>query len=323
MDDTPYERLSPDLMLDAIDAVGFRTDGTLTALNSYENRVYQVGMEEADPVIAKFYRPDRWTDEAILEEHAFTGELVEHELPCVAPLAIDGTTLFEHDGYRFAVFPRQAGHPPNIEDPDVLEVLGRAIGRMHAIGAIKPFEHRVTLTTERFGTESREFLLAHDFIPPDILEAYSTTTTHLLERIEPLMSNVQSIIRIHGDSHLGNLLWRYDAPNFVDFDDTMMGPATQDLWMLLSGERAERTAQLSEIVTAYEDFFEFDTRQVALIEPLRALRMMYHAAWIARRWHDPAFPLAFPWFNTVKYWSDQVLNLREQLAAIDEAPLTI
>jgi Ser/Thr protein kinase RdoA (MazF antagonist) len=323
MDATPYDRLSPDLVLDAIDTIGFRTDGTLTPLNSYENRVYQVGIEESAPVITKFYRPERWTDKAILEEHAFTAELAEHEFPCVAPMAIDGTTLFEHLGYRFSVFPRQAGHPPNIEDPDVLMVLGRTVGRMHAIGAIRPFEHRAALTTQRFGIDSREYLLANDFIPADITLAYSTISAHLLERIEPLLSDAQSSIRIHGDSHLGNLLWRYDAPNFVDFDDTMMGPAVQDLWMLLSGDRADRTAQLSELFTAYEDFFEFDTRDVILIEPLRALRMMYHASWIARRWHDPAFPSAFPWFNTTKYWSEHVLNLREQLATLDEVPLVI
>ena len=323
MTDTPYDRLSPELMLEAIDARGFRTDGTLTSLNSYENRVYQVGIEEDEPVIAKFYRPQRWTDAAIREEHAFTIELADAELPVVAPMLRDGETLFVDEEFRFAMFPRRAGQPPNIEDPDVMEVLGRTIGRMHAIGAVKDFDHREVLTAQGFGHDSRAYLLDNGFIPDEMVEAYASLTEHLLERIDAAMALDHRRIRTHGDSHLGNLLWRYDAPNFVDFDDTRMAPAIQDLWMLLSGERPDRTAQLSELIDAYEDFFAFDKREVVLIEPLRTLRMMHHAAWIARRWNDPAFPRAFPWFNSLKYWSDHVLSLREQLAALDEAPLYI
>lgn len=321
--ETPYAGLSPEAVLDAIDALGFRTDGTLTALNSYENRVYQVGLEEEAPIIAKFYRPNRWSNEAILEEHAFTRELVEMELPCVAPMLRGERTLFDHDGYRFALFPRQAGHPPNVEDFDVLAVLGHALGRMHAVGAVKPFEHRVAISVERLGLEAVQDLLEGGFIPDEMRPAYEAVTTQLLERIAPVMATVATVQRIHGDCHLGNLLWRYDAPNFVDFDDTAMGPAIQDLWMLLAGDRAERSGQLSELVTAYDEFASLDIRELPLIEPLRTLRIMHHAAWIARRWNDPAFPVAFPNFNTLRYWSDHVLALKEQLAALDEPPLAI
>lgn len=320
-DSTPYAALSPELVLDAIDRLGYVTDGALTALNSYENRVYQIGIDEAEPIIAKFYRPNRWSDAAIREEHAFTLELADAELECVAPSAHDGETLFEHESFRYAVFPRRAGQAPNIEDPAVLKVMGHAIGRMHAIGAATEFEHRVALTVERLGTESRKFLLESQFLPPDIEEAYASTTEHLLERLGETFAQPQQQIRLHGDCHMGNVLWRYDAPNFVDFDDTMTGPAVQDLWMLLSGEREERLTQLETLLQAYETFQPFDTRQLRLIEGLRTLRLMHHAAWIARRWDDPAFPAAFTWFDTPRYWSDHVLELREQLALIEEPPL--
>ena len=325
MTDTPYDALTPDVMLDAIDAHGCQTDGTLTALNSYENRVYQVGINDDEPIIAKFYRPERWSVEAILEEHAFTLELAGHDLPCVAPMVIDGETLFtepEH-GYRFALFPRRAGHPPNIEDEEVLGVMGRTLGRLHAVGRVSDFAHRPTLTPKRLGHESREFLLSTTFVPPDLEQAYATTTAHLLTRIDAAFEAPIKRLRIHGDCHLGNLLWRYDAPNFVDFDDTVMGPAIQDLWMLLSGEREEQEAQLSRLINAYHLFCDFDPRETMLIEPLRTLRMIHHAAWIGRRWNDPAFPIAFPWFDGEKYWSDHVLSLREQMAKLDEPPLAI
>lgn len=327
MTETPYDRLTPEVMLDAIDALGLKADGTLTALNSYENRVYQVGIEESEPIIAKFYRPERWSSEAIVEEHAFTLELVDHELPCVAPMVIAGETLFfetnTDQAFRFSLFPRRAGHPPNIEDESVLGVMGRTLGRMHAVGAIERFRFRHRLSVERLGHESRSFLLASDFIPAEIEAAYATTTEHLLTRLDAAFATDPREIRIHGDCHLGNLLWRYDGPNFVDFDDTHSGPAMQDLWMLLSGDTDERRRQLDVLVRAYDAFFEFDYRQIALIEPLRTLRMMHHAAWIGRRWNDPAFPMAFPWFDGMKYWSDHVLALREQLAALDEPPLAL
>ena len=233
--DTPYQHLTPEIILDAIETLGYRTNGTLTALNSYENRVYQVGIEEDEPIIAKFYRPDRWSDECIREEHDFTQELLDNEIPCVAPLPFDGQTLFHlaDAEFRFALFPRRAGRPPNIEDRDVLSVMGRALGRIHSAGAARQFTHRPSLSTERLGHESRTFLLSSDFIPAELIDAYESTTTHLMDRIDTVFQNRSTSIRIHGDCHLGNLLWRYDAPNFVDFDDTQTGPPIQDLWMML------------------------------------------------------------------------------------------
>ena len=323
--DTPYQHLTPEIILDAIETLGYRTNGTLTALNSYENRVYQVGIEEDEPIIAKFYRPDRWSDECIREEHDFTKELLDNEIPCVAPLPFDGQTLFHLTDaeFRFALFPRRAGRPPNIEDRDVLSVMGRAVGRIHSAGAARQFTHRPSLSTKRLGHESRTFLLSSDFIPAELIDAYESTTTHLMDRIDTVFQNRSTGIRIHGDCHLGNLLWRYDAPNFVDFDDTQTGPPIQDLWMLLSGNRGEQESTLSDLLDAYSMFCSFDTRTIDLIEPLRTLRMIHHAAWIGKRWNDPAFPLAFPWFNEIKYWSDHVLSLREQLAVLDEPPLSV
>jgi len=323
--DTPYQHLTPEIILDAIETLGYRTNGTLTALNSYENRVYQVGIEEDEPIIAKFYRPDRWSDECIREEHDFTQELLDNEIPCVAPLLFDGQTLFHlaDAEFRFALFPRRAGRPPNIEDRDVLSVMGRALGRIHSAGAARQFTHRPSLSTERLGHESRTSFLSSDFIPAELIDAYESTTTHLMDRIDTVFQNRSTGIRIHGDCHLGNLLWRYDAPNFVDFDDTQTGPPIQDLWMLLSGNREEQESTLSDLLDAYSMFCSFDTRAIDLIEPLRTLRMIHHAAWIGKRWNDPAFPLAFPWFNEIKYWSDHVLSLREQLAVLDEPPLSV
>ncbi len=327
--ETPYETLSPDVILDAVEAAGWLPDGGLLALNSFENRVYQVGIEESTPVVVKFYRPNRWSDEQIHEEHGFTAELLEHELSCVAPLNRPETdsagaapdTLFCYRDFRYAVFPRQGGYPPNIEDLDNLRILGRAMARIHAQGAVRPFNHRIALTIDRMAEESRKFLLQKEFIPPYLIDAYTSTTEHLLERLNRF--DIPTPLRIHGDCHMGNVLWRNGIPHFVDFDDCLMGPAIQDLWMLLSGERVDRSAQLSELVDAYEEFFTFNVSEVALIEPLRTLRIMHHAAWLARRWHDPAFPQAFPWFNTERYWAEHILELKEQMAAMDEAPLTI
>ncbi len=321
MQDTPYEGLSPDTILTAMESVGFDPSGGLLALNSYENRVYQVELNDGEFVVAKFYRPDRWSDAAIREEHTFTEELRAAELSVVAPLSRDGETLFEYEHYRFAVFPRQGGHPPNLENEDDLEVLARSIARLHAIGAAQPFAHRAELSASRLGHESRAFLLEGQFVPADMETAYDTLTADLLKRIDPLMKGLAHI-RIHGDCHMGNVLWRDDTPHFVDFDDCVMGPPIQDLWMLLSGERAEQTYQLSTVLDAYTTFTDFAVETLRLIEPLRTLRIMHHAAWIARRWHDPAFPLAFPWFDSPRFWSDHLLELREQLALLDEPPLT-
>jgi len=322
-DATPYAGLTPDLILDALEATGFEPTGSLLELNSYENRVYQLALEDGSFVVSKFYRPARWTNEQILEEHRFTQELVEHELPAVGPLERNGATLFEHAGFRFAVFPRQGGHAPNIENQDDLKVLARTLARIHSVGAIAPFATRPSLTVQRLGFDSQEFLLANQFIPLELEPAYSSITAHLLERITPLFEDAAHWRRIHGDCHLGNLLWRDNLPHFVDFDDCVNGPPIQDLWMLLSGERDEREGQLKMILDAYQQFASFDLASLRLIEPLRTLRIMHHAAWIARRWHDPAFPRAFPWFDSEKYWSEHILNLREQQAALDEPTLLV
>jgi Ser/Thr protein kinase RdoA (MazF antagonist) len=322
----PYESLTPDTILDALESIGLEPSGSLLALNSYENRVYQAGLEDQSFIVVKFYRPERWSDAAIAEEHQFTQTLFDEELSVVTPMALTTTdagqqTVFQHGGFRFAVFARQGGHPPNLENLDDLEVLSRTIARMHAVGARQPFEHRPQINVQRFGHDSRNFLLENNFLPPEMEAAYATVSKHLLQRIEPLMINVPNV-RIHGDCHMGNILWRDDVPHFVDFDDCMMGPPIQDLWMLLSGERYDQTGQLATVLDAYNDFFSFDVATLGLIEPLRTLRIMHHAAWIARRWHDPAFPPAFPTFDSVNYWSKHVLELREQLALLDEPPLT-
>jgi Ser/Thr protein kinase RdoA (MazF antagonist) len=318
--ETPYANLGPDQILTAIEACGYRCDGHLLALNSYENRVYQVGLDDGTKIIAKFYRPQRLSDAAIREEHTFLAELTASELPCIAPLpGPTGTTLLTHESFRFALFPRQGGHAPNLESEDNLKVLGRTMARIHRVGRSARFRHRPPFTAARLGAESVDFVLTHGFVPAELTDAYTSLTSHLLERIAT--QTIPANGRIHGDCHPGNVLWREDAPHFVDFDDTVMGPAVQDLWMLLSGERDEQTRSLGHLLEGYETFLEFDLRELALVESLRTLRIIHHAGWIARRWHDPAFPQAFPGFGNMRYWSEHVLFLREQLAALDEPPL--
>jgi Ser/Thr protein kinase RdoA (MazF antagonist) len=321
----PYAALTPDCVLDALESVGLRCDGRLLALNSYENRVYQIWLEEAPPVVAKFYRPARWTDAQIFEEHAFCAELAEAEVPVVPPDSHAGRTLNVHAGYRFAVYPRRGGRAPEFDRPEVLERMGRFIGRIHALGGVRPFDQRPSIDLQSFGIESRDWLLAHDFIPPDLLAAYRSVADQALDAVAASYERAGAlkILRLHGDCHAGNVLWTDDGPHFVDFDDARNGPAVQDLWMLLSGDRAAMTKQLREVLAGYEDFSEFDMRELHLIEALRTLRLVHYAAWIARRWHDPAFPAAFPWFNTQRYWQDRILELREQIALMSEPALEL
>lgn len=323
MTEHPYAALTPDCVLNALESLGLPCDGRLLALNSYENRVYQIGQEDGPPVVAKFYRPLRWSDAAILEEHLFTQELVEREIPVVAPLTFDGNTLHHFAGFRFAVFPRRGGRAPELDNPDTLEWLGRFLGRIHAVGAVHVFTERPALNLDSFGIEPRDYLLAHDFIPPDLTEAWRSVVNQALDGVRRCFDRAGAIarIRLHGDCHPGNVLWTPDGPHFVDFDDSRMGPAVQDLWMLLSGERGDMVRQLADILAGYEDFCEFDTRELYLIEGLRTLRLIHYSAWLARRWDDPAFPATFPWFNTARYWQDRILELREQVALMDEAPL--
>jgi Ser/Thr protein kinase RdoA (MazF antagonist) len=319
-----FSGLTPDHVLDALGTIGLYGDGRLLALNSYENRVYQVGIEDGVPVIVKFYRPQRWPDQAILEEHAFTAALAEVEIPVVAPLALDGgKTLHAYDGYRFAVFPRRGGRAPNLEDRATLEWLGRFLGRIHAVGALAPFQARPTLDIASFGEAPRDYLLGHGFIPDDLREAYRSVAEQALDGVRRCHERAGAVrhLRLHGDVHAGNVLWTDDGPHFVDFDDSRMGPAVQDLWMLLSGERADMAGQLADLLAGYEDFCEFDPRELHLVEALRTLRLMHYSAWLALRWEDPAFPAAFPWFNTQRYWQERILELREQIALMDEPPL--
>ena len=322
MNSKPYENLTPDAVLDALESIGLRGDGRLLGLNSYENRVYQVSLEDGSYVVAKFYRPGRWTDAQILEEHAFGLELAGREIPVVAPRVLAGKTLHEYKGFRFSVYDRRGGRTPELEDEKVLEWIGRFLGRIHAVGATAPFKARPALNVETFGAEPRDWLLESDLIPEDLREVWAGVSSEALERAEPFFQNVENI-RLHGDCHVGNILWTDQGPHFVDLDDARMGPAVQDLWMLLAGDRASAAKQLKALLEGYERFRAFDRHELALIEPLRTLRLVHYAAWIARRWEDPAFPAAFPWFGTQRYWQDRILELREQTSAMQEEPLAV
>jgi len=324
---TPYSTLTPDCMLNAVESTGYACNGRMLALNSYENRVYQVGVSDengADSfLVAKFYRPQRWSDEQILEEHAFTAELAEAEIPVVAPLRVNERTLHTFEGFRFALFPRRGGRAPELDNPEVLEWIGRFIGRMHACAATRRFAHRPTIDIETFGERSQRYLLDHTFLPPELIEPYRAASQAALAAVTDAFARAgdAAVIRLHGDCHAGNVLWTDDGPHFVDLDDARMGPAVQDLWMLLSGDRASMTRQFSDVLAGYEDFMEFDRRELHLIEALRTLRIMHYAAWIAERWNDPAFPAAFTWFNTQRYWEEHILQLKEQIGAVPEAPI--
>lgn len=321
----PYESLSPDLVIDAVESAGYLCDARLLALNSYENRVYQVGIEDEQPLIAKFYRPGRWSDEQILEEHQFSLALQDAEISVVAPLVdSQGVSLHRYAGFRFALFPRRGGYPPELDNMDNLLVLGRTLARMHNVGRTAAFVHRPVLSVERMFIQNREFVLNH-FIPAELRPAYETVTADLLPIISSLYAELEpsDMLRVHGDCHVGNILWRDNIAHFVDLDDCCSAPAIQDLWMFLSGERHERELQLSELIEGYSEFGDFDPRQLRQIEVLRTMRLVYYAAWLARRWEDPAFPRSFTWFNTERYWADHVLELREQLWALQEQPLRL
>lgn len=320
----PYEGLSPELMLDAVERFGVRCDGTLLGLNSYENRVYQVGVEDESPLVVKFYRPGRWSDEAIREEHRFALELVEHDVPMVAPMADgSGETLLEQGGFRFAVYPRRGGYWPELADPARRSWMGRFVARIHAVGETRDFEHRPALDVATYGDESLRYLLENDVLPPGQRESYRAAAEQVLQMVRAAFENAGGWrpIRMHGDFHKGNVLWTDTGPHFVDLDDCRTGPAVQDLWMLLSGSRDEREAQLGDLLRGYSDFRLFDARELHLVEALRSLRLIHYATWLARRWDDPAFPRAFPWFGTPIYWEEQVANLREQSSQLAEPPL--
>lgn len=320
----PFATLGPETVLDAVESLGLRSDARVLALNSYENRVYQVGIEDAEPMIAKFYRPQRWSNAAIREEHAFCFELAAAEVPVVAPIMRDGESLFEHGGFRFALFPRRGGRAPEPGDLDQLYRLGQLLGRLHAIGASRPFRAREALTVDNFGHASLATLQDSPFLPTHLRDDYLAVTRALLARLDTLFASLRYCpIRLHGDCHPGNLLERDGSFHVVDLDDCRMGPALQDMWMLLCGDRQERLRQLSELADGYQEFHDFPVRELPLLEGLRSLRLMHHSAWLARRWNDPAFPIAFPWFATEHYWRQQICLLREQLTALDEEPLRV
>lgn len=342
-----YEALTPDRVLDALASVGLLGDGRLMALSSYENRVYQVHLESpvgdadlaGDVVVAKFYRPDRWSDAQINEEHAFAAELMAAEIPVVGPLVLEGKTLNHFDGFSFSVSPSRGGRRPELDNLDVLEWIGRFLARIHTVGSGKPFAHRPALNLQTFGYASRDILLAggdhgakgsHGYIPLDMESRWCKAFEEAMLVVQSVFESVGDVrtLRLHGDCHPGNILWTPEGlplagPHFVDLDDARTGPAVQDLWMLVSGDRAQSTRQLGALVDGYEEFREFDRRELALIEPLRTLRLVHYSAWLAQRWHDPIFPINFPWFGTSDYWKGQVDMLEEQTEAMQETPLIV
>lgn len=318
-----YSRLDPDTIIDAIESLDYISDKRILALNSYENRVYQVGIEDEAPIIAKFYRPGRWTDEMIREEHTFTLELANAEIPVVAPLVVNSETIFTFKDYRFSIYPRFGGYAPELDNPDHLLQLGRILAQLHNIGETKSFVERPGLTIEDFAIKPAKYLLENKFIPVYLENAYSTLTDDLIKRIESCFEQAGNYtsLRLHGDCHHGNVLTRDEKFYIVDLDDARTGPAIQDIWMFLSGDRNYMTARLNDFMEGYTEFRDFDPRELHLIEALRTMRIIYYSAWIAQRWNDPAFPIAFPFFNTQQYWEEQILSLREQAALMDEPPL--
>ncbi len=341
----PFDALTPDVVLDALESVGLRGDGRLTALSSYENRVYQVQLEDGSSVVAKFYRPERWSDSQILEEHGFAAELMAAEIPVIGPLSLQGQstvgpqTLNQFGGFGFSVSPRRGGRAPELDDSEVLEWIGRFLARIHTVGAAHPFTHRPALNAQTFGFDSMRWLLDNDKVPLDVQSAWARTCQTAIDLVaaHACISGASGkndsikLLRLHGDCHPGNILWTpSDAPaaagpgpHFVDLDDARMGPAVQDFWMLLSGDRSQRTRQLGALVDGYEQFREFDRRELALIEPLRTLRLIHYSAWLARRWDDPTFPVNFPWFGSSDYWQGQLQMLEEQIEAMQEDPLVV
>jgi Ser/Thr protein kinase RdoA (MazF antagonist) len=329
----PFDALTPDVVLDALASVGLHGDGRLLALSSYENRVYQIHLESPheglSAVVAKFYRPGRWNEPQILEEHRFAAELMAAEVPAVGPLLLQDRTLHHHGGFDFSVSPRRGGRAPELDDGEVLEWIGRFLARLHAVGASSRFRHRPALDVQTFGDEPRDWLLAQGTIPLDVQSAWDKRCKEALSMIRDTAlgerrDGAVAMLRLHGDCHPGNILWTPDSgPHFVDLDDSRTGPAVQDLWMLLSGDRSQRQRQLAGLVDGYELFREFDRAELALIEPLRTLRLIHYSAWLARRWQDPIFPINFPWFGSSDYWQGQVQMLDEQLEAMAEPPLAV
>ncbi|MFI4918286.1 MAG: serine/threonine protein kinase [Legionellales bacterium] len=317
---TPFSQLDPIVILDAIESTGFLCTGSLLGLNSYENRVYQIGIEDAEPLIAKFYRPHRWSSAAIIEEHQFSLELAQHEIPIIAPLIINGQTLHHHRDFRFALFPRRGGHALELDNNEQLEWMGRFLGRLHNVSACQSFQHRIQLNTQCYGHDPYDFLIEQSFIPDYLKPNFCKTVEMALQKIKQILNCIGPVaqIRLHGDCHAGNVLWSESGPHIVDLDDCLMGPAVQDLWMLLSGDSKQMDEQLTKILKGYCEFHDFNPRERYLIEALRTLRMLHYSGWLAKRWTDPAFLVSFPWFNTPVYWQNQMINLNEQIELLDQ-----
>lgn len=320
---TAFANLQPEHILEVLDGLALRCDGRFLALNSYENRVYQVGIEDERPIVAKFYRPGRWSDDAILEEHAFNLELADAEIPAVAPLTVNGATLHHSGPYRFSVYPCHGGRAPDLDNLELLQQMGRLIARIHLVGATKSFKHRPSVEIDSYGVASCEYLLDNDFIPFELQPAYESVSEQVLDEVEACYERTGDVpeFRIHADFHPGNVLVQGEQLHIVDLDDTRHGPAVQDLWMFMSGDKEEQLPQLDALLSGYTEFRNFDTRELNLVEALRSLRIMHYAAWVARRWEDPAFKIAFPWFHSQRYWDEHVLALREQVALMQEAPI--
>ena len=321
-DTHPFALLTPDYVLDAVESLDLLSDARILTLNSYENRVYQIGIEDAEPIIAKFYRPQRWSEAAILEEHQFTLDLAAAELPVVAPIVIKDQSLFHYDQFLFAIFPRRGGYAPDFSQLENLNSLGRTLGRIHALGQRRTLKHRGEFSLSFFIENSREYLLESDFLPPHLIDQYRQTSARLLEKMQQLYQQFD-LICLHGDCHAGNILWRDNHPHFVDFDDVRMGPAIQDLWMMLSGTLPEQQRQIHEILNGYREFCDFNPSELSLIESLRTMRIMHYAAWLARRWQDPAFPQSFPWFGEPHYWQEHLNALEQQALLLEQPPLRL
>jgi Ser/Thr protein kinase RdoA (MazF antagonist) len=318
-----FTTLTPDLILDGLESQGFDIDSGLLALNSYENRVYQFNNEKGEKFVTKFYRPQRWSKAQLQEEHDFAFDLVTHEIPVIAPLKLNEESLFHYQGFDFAVYPCRGGRIFEVDNLDQLEWMGRFVGRMHAIGAKKPFDYRPTINTQEFLLDARDIIEKSGFVSANVQVPFFT----ILDQIIPMavqQYQPKRLIRLHGDCHAGNILWRDDqGPHFVDLDDCRQGPAIQDLWMMLSGDRQQQLLQMDTMLSGYEEFFSFDSSELALIESLRTMRVVNYMAWLCKRWSDPAFPHNFPWFNSEKYWEQQVLMLKEQHSALTQPPLSL
>ncbi|PWG69078.1 serine/threonine protein kinase [Enterobacter mori] len=317
-----FQTLHPDTIMDALFEQGVRVDSGLTPLNSYENRVYQFQDEDRQRFVVKFYRPERWSAEQIQEEHQFSHDLLDDDVPVAAPLKFNNQTLLTHEGFYYAIFPSLGGRQFEADNIDQMEWVARYLGRIHQTGRKKPFIARPTIGIQEYLIEPRQVFETSTLISGGLKDKFLSATDKLIEAVKACWRDDTATLRLHGDCHAGNILWR-DGPLFVDLDDARMGPAVQDLWMLLNGDKAEQRMQLETIIEAYEEFSPFNSDEIALIEPLRAMRFVYYLAWLIRRWDDPAFPRNFPWLTGEDYWRSQISTFTEQVKVLQEPPLQL